>query len=215
MNYKESGVNVELADRLVNRIGNSEEIGKFAANFSLPAYHISNMVSSCDGVGTKILLALEAKRKYNRPVDSIGQDCVAMVVNDILCENVMFDVCSTILQHKLDEEFSKSKWFGCLIIGHTLIGGRHLRCMHVCWRRLWIFCWCQNCNNYPCFAVASDGDTVRVFTVMASLIRKLIEESNVSEQFLNQLLEPTRLYSSHLDLSDRSILFVLLLITVC
>ena len=88
MDYKTAGVNIALADSLINKISTkSDQIGKFAANFTLDKKLNRDLVASCDGVGTKILLALEAKRKYNRSLKSIGQDCVAMVINDILCEN--------------------------------------------------------------------------------------------------------------------------------
>ena len=45
-----------------------------------------NLVSSADGVGTKILLAQYARVSYNRPLCSLGQDVVAMVVNDLICQ---------------------------------------------------------------------------------------------------------------------------------
>jgi phosphoribosylaminoimidazole synthetase len=57
----------------------SDQIGGFAGKFG-------NLVASCDGVGTKILLAQTAKKYHNRPLQSIGIDCVAMVVNDLLCK---------------------------------------------------------------------------------------------------------------------------------
>ena len=45
-----------------------------------------NLVSSADGIGTKILLAQYARVSYNRPLCSLGQDVVAMVVNDLICQ---------------------------------------------------------------------------------------------------------------------------------
>lgn len=88
MYYEQSGVNVNLADKLVNHISSySQHIGKFAAVTKLPHHDLPKLVMSCDGVGTKILLAQLAKQLYNRPLNSIGQDCVAMVVNDMICEN--------------------------------------------------------------------------------------------------------------------------------
>ena len=66
-------------DKLVKGISQySKQIGGFAARHG-------NLISSCDGVGTKILLAQQAKEKYGRPLQSIGIDCVAMVINDLLC----------------------------------------------------------------------------------------------------------------------------------
>ena len=37
-------------------------------------------------MGTKIILAQIANAYYSRPLQSIGIDCVAMVVNDLLCK---------------------------------------------------------------------------------------------------------------------------------
>lgn len=86
MNYQQSGVNVELAENLIKNIEQyNSQIGSYAAEINLPTNGSSTLVASCDGVGTKILLALKAKTRYGRPLDSIGQDCVAMVVNDLLC----------------------------------------------------------------------------------------------------------------------------------
>ena len=66
-------------DKLVNGIKKySDQIGGFAAVYG-------DMVASCDGVGTKILLAKKAYKKFQRPLNSIGIDCVAMVINDLLC----------------------------------------------------------------------------------------------------------------------------------
>ena len=48
-----------------------------------------NLVSSADGVGTKILLAQYARASFNRPLNSIGQDVVAMVVNDLICKGAV------------------------------------------------------------------------------------------------------------------------------
>ena len=62
MNYKAAGVNIDLADSLIDKISTkSDQIGKFAANFTLDKKLNRELVASCDGVGTKILLALEAK----------------------------------------------------------------------------------------------------------------------------------------------------------
>ena len=66
-------------DKLVKNISHySKQIGGFAARYG-------KLISSCDGVGTKILLAQQAKEKYGRPLQSVGIDCVAMVINDLLC----------------------------------------------------------------------------------------------------------------------------------
>ena len=73
----------------------SDQIGGFAAKYTLldgkanpfsPFIRDRELVASCDGVGTKILLAQIARDYHKRPLQSIGIDCVAMVVNDLLCK---------------------------------------------------------------------------------------------------------------------------------
>ena len=70
----------------------SDQIGGFAGKYTLPYLKVGStsekreLVASCDGVGTKILLAQTARSYYSRPLQSVGIDCVAMVVNDLLCK---------------------------------------------------------------------------------------------------------------------------------
>lgn len=89
--YRESGVDIDEAARLValirekarpaaGRSGRGAEIGAFGAFFELPPMHRPVLVSSTDGVGTKLEPALAAGRYRD-----IGRDCVAMCANDILC----------------------------------------------------------------------------------------------------------------------------------
>ena len=92
--YKKSGVNMASADKLVNYISkisrktykkNTEtksfkNIGSFGSIFDLSKLNMKNpiIVSSTDGVGTKIEIANQIK-KFN----TIGIDLVAMCVNDL------------------------------------------------------------------------------------------------------------------------------------
>lgn len=80
--YKESGVDVDAGNELVNKIKPlSSSIGGFSGLCAVPnEYTQPILVSSTDGVGTKLLIALKTKR-----YDTIGTDLVAMCVNDILC----------------------------------------------------------------------------------------------------------------------------------
>jgi phosphoribosylformylglycinamidine cyclo-ligase len=100
MNYKEAGVDIEegyravgkyraLAEETLGPLKNSvlNGIGSFAGMLSLKeliappgAMEEPVLVSGTDGVGTKLDIAFRMK-KY----DTVGIDCVAMCVNDILC----------------------------------------------------------------------------------------------------------------------------------
>ena len=86
--YADSGVDIKRGDELVERIkvrvtstyGERVEagVGGFAALFKMDGEKLLSV--GTDGVGTKLKLALELNKH-----DTIGQDLVAMCVNDILC----------------------------------------------------------------------------------------------------------------------------------
>jgi phosphoribosylaminoimidazole (AIR) synthetase len=73
--YKDAGVDVKKADKLVKHLGMSD-YGAVVNLFNGP-----KVVLSTDGVGTKILVAEQLKK-----FDTIGIDLVAMCVNDVLCQ---------------------------------------------------------------------------------------------------------------------------------
>jgi len=88
--YRDAGVNIDAANRLVDRIrarvartstaGVIGGIGGFGGLFAIPAGLTEPvLVSGTDGVGTK----LEVARRVGRH-DTLGQDLVAMSVNDIV-----------------------------------------------------------------------------------------------------------------------------------
>jgi phosphoribosylaminoimidazole synthetase len=95
--YKKSGVNMAVADKLVSYISkisrktykkktdtrSFKNIGSFGSIFDLSSLKMSHplIVSSTDGVGTKIEIANQIK-KYN----TIGIDLVAMCVNDLIVQ---------------------------------------------------------------------------------------------------------------------------------
>ena len=92
--YSNAGVNLEAGYSAVKKIskiskstmnkGTMSSIGGFAGMFELSKYNYKNpiLVSSTDGVGTKLLIAIESKSGY----ENIGQDLVAMCVNDIIAQ---------------------------------------------------------------------------------------------------------------------------------
>ena len=91
ISYKDSGVDIDAGNSFVetikpfvketltpNVIGG---IGSFAGAFRLPTgYKKPVLLSATDGVGTKLKLAIEAKK-----FDTVGIDLVAMCVNDLIC----------------------------------------------------------------------------------------------------------------------------------
>ncbi len=89
--YREAGVDIDAGNRLVERIAPLAArtsrpevlagIGGFGALVRVPLerYREPVLVSGTDGVGKKVLLALEEGGE-----DTIGIDLVAMCVNDIL-----------------------------------------------------------------------------------------------------------------------------------
>ncbi len=89
--YAEAGVDIDAGNALVRRIkplaaatarpGTTAALGGFGAFFDIKAcgYKDPLLVSTNDGVGTKLKIAVETGRH-----DGIGVDCVAMCVNDLV-----------------------------------------------------------------------------------------------------------------------------------
>lgn len=135
LTYKDAGVDknkgyeeVELIKKIVKSTHGKEvlaDIGGFAGAFAPNLSGISNpvLLSGTDGVGTKIKLAMEMNKH-----DTVGIDCVAMCVNDILCQGgrplFFLDYIAT---GKLDPqkmaELVKGVADGCKIASAALIGG--------------------------------------------------------------------------------------------
>ena len=132
--YENSGVNINAADNFVKYIANlnkkkksgnnNNNIGNFASITSIPkGIKKPLLVSSTDGVGTKIEIANKLK-KY----DTIGIDLVAMCVNDILVQGarpiIFLDYISIdkINLEKL-KPIIKGIQKGCEISGCSLVGG--------------------------------------------------------------------------------------------
>lgn len=134
LSYRDAGVDIDAGDALVDRIkplakktlreGVLGGIGGFGALFEIPKrYEEPVLVSGTDGVGTKLKLAFELNRH-----DTVGQDLVAMSVNDILvqgAESLFF--LDYFACGKLDVETAASVVGGiargCELAGCALIGG--------------------------------------------------------------------------------------------
>jgi len=135
LTYADSGVDIDKATRLVDRIkdiakstpraGVMGEIGGFGGLFSLNLANISNpvLVSSTDGVGTKLKIAFQMDKH-----DTIGIDLVAMCVNDIIVQGAKpLFFLDYLAMGKLDnsvaEKIIEGIAKGCTQAGCALIGG--------------------------------------------------------------------------------------------
>ncbi len=137
--YKKSGVNMANADKLVNYISKIsrktykkntakkyfKNIGSFGSIFDLSQLKMNNpiIVSSTDGVGTKIEIANMLK-KYN----TIGIDLVAMCVNDLIVQGAKpIFFLDYIAINKLNlnkvKKILDGIVYGCKLAGCALVGG--------------------------------------------------------------------------------------------
>ncbi|OCL94930.1 phosphoribosylformylglycinamidine cyclo-ligase [Aliarcobacter thereius] len=91
VSYKDAGVDIDAGNQFVENIkpyvkstripGVLGGIGSFAGAFELPSgYKQPVILAGTDGVGTKLKLAIDAKK-----FDTVGIDLVAMCTNDLLC----------------------------------------------------------------------------------------------------------------------------------
>lgn len=133
--YAQSGVDVEAGYEVVERIkkhvarterlGVMGALGGFGGMFDLTQLDVKEpvLVSGTDGVGTKLMLAIQ----YDKH-DTIGQDCVAMCVNDIIAAGAeplyFLDYIATgkNVPEKL-EQVVAGVAEGCVQAGCGLIGG--------------------------------------------------------------------------------------------
>lgn len=135
LTYKKAGVDIKKAGIFKGKIkplvrksfvsGVLKDIGGFGSFFRFPKdkYKDPVLVSSSDGVGTKLKIAVLANKH-----DTVGIDAVAMNVNDILCagaETLFF--LDYIAFSKLEEDVLvdvvKGINNGCIEAGCSLIGG--------------------------------------------------------------------------------------------
>lgn len=133
--YSSAGVDVDEGQRTVQLMKNHvkstftagvlEDIGGFGGLFALDLQGIKEpvLVSGTDGVGTKLKLAFMMDKH-----DTIGQDCVAMCVNDVLCQGAkplfFLDYVATgKLKAEKVAEIVKGIADGCKKAGCALIGG--------------------------------------------------------------------------------------------
>ncbi|OHE63257.1 MAG: phosphoribosylformylglycinamidine cyclo-ligase [Treponema sp. GWB1_62_6] len=140
MDYKQAGVDIEEGYKAVEKYRDLAAgtmnravingIGSFAGMFSLKELINAGegmedpiLVSGTDGVGTKLDIAFRMK-KY----DTVGIDCVAMCVNDVLCHGARplffldYLACGK-LDAAVAADMVKGVALGCRETGSVLLGG--------------------------------------------------------------------------------------------
>lgn len=133
--YAKAGVNINAGYKSVELIkkhiaktnikGALSDIGGFGGLFELDLKGINKpvLVSGTDGVGTKLKIAFLMNKH-----DTIGIDCVAMCVNDIICSGAKplifldYIACGKNYPKKI-AEIVKGIAKGCVQAGCSLIGG--------------------------------------------------------------------------------------------
>jgi phosphoribosylformylglycinamidine cyclo-ligase len=136
LTYKSAGVDIDLKERLVPRFRELARstlqghviggIGGFGALIGLNGtakMRAPVLVAGADGVGTKLKIAFATGRH-----DTIGIDCVAMCVNDIICHNARpLFFLDYIGCGKLDARVATAIVAGiargCALAGASLVGG--------------------------------------------------------------------------------------------
>ena len=133
--YKDSGVDIDEGNKLITDLaqitkttsnkGSIGELGGFGGLFDLKKYRFKDpiLVSSTDGVGTKLQLAIKTKSYFN-----VGIDLVAMCANDVLAQGAkplfFMDYYATgKLNKSVAIEVINGIAEGCRQSGCALIGG--------------------------------------------------------------------------------------------
>ena len=226
LSYKQAGVDIDAGNALVEAIkpavrstrrpGADGEIGGFGGLFDLKAAGFKDpvLVAANDGVGTKLKIAIDTGKH-----DTIGQDLVAMCVNDLVVQGAeplfFLDYFAT---GKLDvaqgTAIVEGIAHGCRLAGCALIGGETAEMPGM-----------YHGNDYDLagFAVGAAerdallprkdiraGDTLVAIASSGvhsngySLVRKIVELSGLDwtaeapfapgKTLAEALLEPTRIY---------------------
>ena len=218
--YAKAGVDIEAGNLLIKKIKNSvkdthnknviKNFGGFAGLYKLPTNFRSPILVACtDGVGTKVALSKEYKR-----LEDIGQDLVAMCINDMVTMGAnplyFLDYFAT---SKLEIEEAalviKGIAQACKKTKCALLGGEtaempgHYKAGQF------------DLAGFATGIVESDkiidgksiqrGDSIIAISSSGphsngySLIRKILKKHTPSKRILNELLAPTVLYPELLE----------------
>ena len=231
--YKKSGVDISLANKLVQHISsvskkddkirknsfNKEVIGGFGSLFDISKIKIKDpvIVSCTDGVGTKIDLANKLKK-----FDTIGIDLVAMCVNDLIVQGAKpLFFLDYIAVGKLNlskmKNILKGIFKGCELSECKLIGGETAEMPGVYSNDKFDLAGFsvgivskkkilhkKNVRSKNIvLAIPSSGIHSNGF----SLVRSILKNNQISNNLKNQILKPTKIYSKEiLKLTKRNLI---------
>lgn len=218
--YKKSGVNIALANSFVKHISkiskknvqkknkskNPENIGAFGSTFDISNIKIKDplIVSSTDGVGTKLELA----NRFNK-FDTIGIDLVAMCVNDLIVQGAkplffLDYIAVEKINLKKIKLILKGIMRGCNLSGCDLIGGETAEMPGV---------YDKNKFDLAGFSVGIVSkkkllkkENVKINNIILavpssgihsngySLVRSILKKNNIPNSLKVELLKPTKIY---------------------
>ncbi len=222
INYRDAGVDIDKAERLVNKLKIKVEktykdrvlqgIGGFASLYKIDDKKL--LAAGTDGVGTKLQIA-----KILNVHSSIGIDLVAMCINDVICTGAkplffMDYIACGKLNENIVEDILEGILEGCQQSDMPLIGGETAEMPGM-----------YNDDEYDLagFAIGEiykkdlwdgknikSGDSIIALPSSGfhsngfSLIRKLVNKDE--RDLLFKLLTPTRIYHRILDAVDKSLI---------
>ena len=223
-NYKKSGVNISLANKLVKHLTNISKkdvkkadsfsqkgvIGGFGSLFDISNLKIKDpvIVSCTDGVGTKIELANKFKK-----FDTIGIDLVAMCVNDLIVQGAkplffLDYIAVGKLELNKTKKILKGIFKGCKISGCKLIGGETAEMPGIYSKDKFDLAGFSvgivskkkiiDKNNVKkgniILAIPSNG----IHSNGYSLVRSILKKNKIPRKLKNEILKPTKIYTNEI-----------------
>jgi len=222
--YKKSGVNIALANSFVKHIAkiskknvrkknknkSSDNIGAFGSTFDISRIKIKDplIVSSTDGVGTKLDIANRFKKFH-----TIGIDLVAMCVNDLIVQGAkplffLDYIALGKLELKKTKKILKGILQGCKISNCKLIGGETAEMPGIYSKNKFdlagfsvgivskkkILSKKNVRRDDLIFAIPSSG----IHSNGYSLVRTILKRNKISKNLKKELLKPTKIYSKEI-----------------
>jgi len=218
LTYRDAGVDIEAGNELVRRIAPAAKrtrrpemlssVGGFAALARLPQRYVEPVLATgTDGVGTKLKLAID-----HNAHDTVGQDLVAMCVNDVLvcgAEPFLFlDYYATAaLEVDVAARVINSIASACELAGCTLAGGETAEMPG--FYKTGDYDLAGFCVGVVERAAIVDGSKIEAGNLLIglassgahsngySMIRHILDSASLAadDPLLQQLLAPTRIYA--------------------